>query len=112
MLTSVVVKDLVEKLNQQFDVPFANEAQEGAALYWLVERVSEHVPYWVLQFMDSVADGLTLEEVSKHEDVVVVEINKLLDLPGTPEFVEEKLIRFVVKAILQYALTGMKSPGV
>jgi hypothetical protein len=112
MLTSVVVKDLVEKLNRQFDVPFANEAQEGAALYWLVDRVSQHVPNWVLAFVDSAADGLTLDEVSKHESVIVNEINKVLDLPGTPEFVEERLIRFVVKAVLQYALVGMKAPGV
>lgn len=112
MLTSVVVKDLVDKLNDQLDVPFANEAQEGAALYWLVDRVSQNIPLWVLTFMTSAADGLTSDEVAKHEDVIVAEINKVLDLPGTPEFVEEKLIRFVVKAMLQYAVVGFKAPGV
>jgi hypothetical protein len=112
MLTSVVVNDLVKKLNDQLDIPFVNEAKEGAALYWLVERVSQKVPYWVLGFMDSAADGLTRDEVAKHEDIIVDEINKVLDLPGTPEFIEEKLIRFVVKAILEYALVGMKAPGV
>jgi hypothetical protein len=112
MLTSVVVDDLVKKLNDQLDVPFVNEAREGAALYWLVERVSEKVPNWVLAFMSSAADGLTRDEVAKHEGVIVDEINKVLDLPGTPEFVEDKLIRFVVKAILEYALVGSKVPGV
>jgi hypothetical protein len=112
MLTSIVVNDLVKKLNDQLDIPFVNEAKEGAALYWLVERVSQKVPYWVLGFMDSAADGLTRDEVAKHEDIIVDEINKVLDLPGTPEFIEEKLIRFVVKAILEYALVGMKAPGV
>jgi hypothetical protein len=106
------VNDLVKKLNDQLDIPFVNEAKEGAALYWLVERVSQKVPYWVLGFMDSAADGLTRDEVAKHEDIIVDEINKVLDLPGTPEFIEEKLIRFVVKAILEYALVGMKAPGV
>ncbi len=106
------MNDLVKKLNDQLDIPFVNEAKEGAALYWLVERVSQKVPYWVLGFMDSAADGLTRDEVAKHEDIIVDEINKVLDLPGTPEFIEEKLIRFVVKAILEYALVGMKAPGV
>jgi len=112
MLTSVVVDDLVKKLNDQFDVPFVNEAREGAALYWLVERVADKVPNWVLAFMSSAADGLTRDEVAKHEDVIVAEINKVLDLPGTPEFIEEKLIRFVVKAILEYAVVGFAVPGV
>lgn len=111
-MTSVVVDDLVKKLNDQVDVPFVNEAKEGAALYWLVERVSDKVPNWVLAFMGSAADGLTREEVAKHEDVIVDEINKVLDLPGTPEFIEDKLIRFVVKAILEYAVTGFAAPGV
>lgn len=111
-MTSVVVNDLVNKLNDQLDVPFVNEAREGAALYWLVERVSTKVPYWVLGFMDSAADGLTYEEVGKHEDVIVAEINKVLDLPGTPEFIEDKLIRFVVKAILEYAVKGFEAPKV
>lgn len=112
MLTSVVVDDLVKKLNAQLDIPFVNEAKEGAALYWLVERVSAKVPNWVLAFMDSAADGLTRDEVAKHEDVIVDEINKVLDLPGTPEFIEDKLIRFVVKAILEYAVKGFAAPGV
>lgn len=112
MLTSVVVDDLVKKLNAQLDIPFVNEAREGAALYWLVERVADKVPNWVLAFMSSAADGLTREEVAKHEDVIVNEINKVLDLPGTPEFIEDKLIRFVVKAILEYAVKGFAAPGV
>jgi hypothetical protein len=112
MLTSVVVNDLVKKLNDQLDIPFVNEAKEGAALYWLVERVSQKVPYWVLGFMDSAADGLTLDEVGKHENVIVDEINKILDLPGTPEFIEDRLIRFVVKAILEYAVKGFEAPKV
>ena len=111
-MTSVVVDDLVKKLNAQLDIPFVNEAKEGAALYWLVERVSAKVPNWVLALMDSAADGLTREEVAKHEDVIVDEINKVLDRPGTPEFIEDKLIRFVVKAILEYAVTGFAAPGV
>ena len=111
-MTSVVVDDLVKKLNAQLDIPFVNEAKEGAALYWLVDRVAAKVPNWVLAFMDSAADGLTLDEVSKHEDVIVDEINKVLDLPGTPEFIEDKLIRFVVKAILEYAVKGFAAPGV
>lgn len=110
MLSNVIVKDIVRRLNEQTDIPFVNEAMEGDALLWLVERVNSAVPNWVLQFMVSAADGLTEEELKVHEDVIVAEINRIVDLPGTPEFIEEKLIRFVTHAILEYARLGFMAP--
>jgi len=106
MLSSSVVTDLINKLNDQVDVPFVSEAKERAVIEWLVGKITPHIPEWVLAFMASAADGLSAEEVAHHEKVIVEELNKLIDLPGTPEFVEAKLIGFVVHALLEYALQG------
>ena len=112
LVTALVVEDIVKKLNTEFDLPFLSEQREEAILTWLVESVTPHVPHWVLAFMASAADGLTREELATHRDVIIVEVNKKLDLPGTPDFVEERLIAFVVDAILEYAVKGFTAPKV
>lgn len=110
MLTGPVVDDLIKKLNDQVDIPFIGEETEAKGLRWLVEKVMLQIPDWVIEFMSSAADGLTLEDIKQHSEVIVTEINKLVDIPGTPEFIEAKLIGFVVNGILEYALLGKVAP--
>lgn len=112
MLASSVVTDLITKLNDQIDVPFVSEAKERSVIEWLVAKITPQIPEWILAFMATAADGLTMEEVQQHESVIVAEINKVVDLPGTPEFIEEKLIAFIVHVILEYALHGNAAPSV
>lgn len=112
MLNEAVVEELVKKLNQELNVPFITEAQEERVIRWLVGLVAPKVPVWVLAFMSSVATGTTVEELKEHEDVIVAEVNKLVDVPWTPENIEAALIRPIVHAILEYALVGNKMPGV
>lgn len=110
MLTTSVVNDLIDKLNAEINVPFASEAKERSVIEWLVGKITPHIPEWVLAFMTSAADGISAEEVKQHEVVIIEEINKLVDIPGTPEFIEAKLIEFVVHALLEYALHGKSAP--
>jgi hypothetical protein len=110
MLSTAITADLVKKLNDQTDIPFLNEAQEGAVIQWLVDRVTPLVPPWIVAFMASAADGLTPEELKTHKEIAVAELNKLIDLPGTPEFVEERLIRFVVNGLFDFSLKGNAAP--
>jgi hypothetical protein len=111
MLSSTVVTDLINKLNDQVDVPFVSEDKERIAIEWLVGKIAPHVPEWLLAFMATAADGITVDEVRQHEEVIVAEINKIIDLPGVPEFVEAKLIGFVVHGLLDYALKGNAIPA-
>lgn len=110
MLTEAVVNDLVNKLNAQVDIPFVGEATEAAAIKWLVERVTRHIPEWVVELMASAADGLDMADMKTHEAIIVEQINKLVDIPGTPEFIEAKLIQFIVHGMLEYALSGNAAP--
>jgi hypothetical protein len=111
MLKESVVTDLIDKLNAEVNVPFVSEAKERSVIEWLVGKITPHIPEWMLAFMSTAADGITVDEVMQHEAVIVAELNKLVDLPGTPEFVEEKLIQFVVHAILEYSLKGNAIPA-
>ncbi len=110
MLSTAVTADLVKKLNEQTDIPFLDEAREGAAIQWLVDKVTPAIPAWVVAFMASAVDGLTADELKVHKDIAVAEINKFVDLPGTPEFVEERLIRFVIDGVFDWALKGNAAP--
>lgn len=113
MLSRAVVDDVVAKLNAAFDFPIASEVTEGVYIEKLVVLVSEHVPPWVVQFMASAADGLTADEVRVHEDVIVADLAKRINMSKLlPDFIEAKVIRCVVHTILEYAREGFAAPGV
>ena len=108
--SQVVIDDLVRKLNEETDLPFISEGTEEKVIRWAVETVAPHLPDYVVQFMASAADGLTDEEVKTFRTTIVREANKALDLPGLPEFAEERIIAFVVDGILAYARQGSQKP--
>lgn len=113
MLSRAVVDDVIKKLNDSFDIPFISESTEAKAIEKLVVLVSEHLPPWVVQFMACAADGLTEEEVRVHENVIVADLTKRINLSKLlPDFVEAKLVRYVVHTILEYAREGFAAPGV
>lgn len=112
-MTAAVVDDVVKKLNDATDVPFVSEVIEGKVIEKLVTLVDSHLPPWVAQFMASAADGLSVEELKVHEDVIVVDLCKRINMSKLlPDFVEAKLIRYVVNAVLEYARVGFMAPGV
>ena len=110
VFSTAAIDQLVQVLNDQLDLPFVPESQEERVIRWAVGLVTPNIPEWVLPFLISAADGLTPEDIAVHEDTLVAEINKLVDVPWTPENMEELLIRPVVHAILQYALPGNSLP--
>lgn len=113
MLTSAVVNDVVKKLNDATNVPFVGEETEGFWITKLVYLIDDHLPPWVAQFMASAADGLTTEELKVHEDVIVTDLCKRINMSKLlPDFVEAKLIRYVVNAVLEYARVGFAAPEV
>jgi hypothetical protein len=112
MLTQAVIDDLVNELNANLDVPFIPEGQEERAIRWAVGLITPNLPEWFIEFAASAANGLTEEEMRVHEDVLVIEVNKLVDVPWTPESIEAALIRPVIHHLLGYAVLGKVMPGV
>jgi hypothetical protein len=105
-----VIDDLVRKLNESLDIPIVPESVEAQAILWMVERIAPHIPEWAIAAMATVADGVTMEELKVLADVLTTELNKAVDVPGAPEFVEEKIIALVVNGLLEYALQGYALP--
>lgn len=114
MLTSqAVIDDIVKKINDELNIPIVSEETEGRWIASLLAKISPLVPEWALAAMSTFADGVTIEELQPLKEILVKEINKLLDLPGglaTPEWAEERLITFVIDAVLDYALHGKAVP--
>ena len=113
MLTSAVVNDVVKKLNDATNIPLVSEDVEGQWIEKLVLLINDHLPAWVVQFMASAADGLTAEELKVHQDVIVADLCKRINMSKLlPDFIEAKLIRYVVNAVLEYARAGFAAPEV
>ena len=112
MLTKESVDALVIKLNAELNIPFATEGQEERILRWAVNLVSAVLPEWVVPFLESAADGLSALDIIQHEETLIKELNKLIDIPYIPEAMEAAVIRPVVHAILEYALVNKQLPGV
>lgn len=110
MLNQKVIDELVAKINFELDVPFVPEGQEERVIRWAVGLVSPHIPVWVLGFMSSLSDGLTMDELELHLEEIVRQVNGFLDIPWVPETIEASLIRPVVRHLLEYALAGAKMP--
>jgi len=112
MLTKESVDALVIKLNAELNLPFATEGQEARIIRWAVNLVSVVLPEWVVPFLESAVDGLSPLDILQHEETLVTELNKLIDIPYIPEVMETAVIRPVVHAILEYALIDKQLPGV
>jgi hypothetical protein len=105
-LVATDVKSLATQLNAHIDVPFVPEAFEQQWIEWILSKAIGVVPAELVQFLVEAADGLTPDEVAYYENFVVATVNAIIDVPLLTEDMEEKLIRPVVRQLVQYALTG------
>ncbi|MCP4510880.1 MAG: hypothetical protein GY826_31300 [Fuerstiella sp.] len=100
---------LSERINLQLDLPWLNEAQEGAAIRWCIDQVAHLIPDSIKSFILDASDGLSSEELKRLEDTLVAYLNEKIDIPWMPESVEEQLLRPIVQAILDLAKQGMSA---
>lgn len=106
-LTDTVFIDLLtEQINQQLDIPVISEQTEAAAIRWCVSLFVRFIPQSIRQFCLDAADGVSAEELGRLEDVLTNVINVLVNIPGVPDFLEERIIRTIVKACLEFAKQG------
>ena len=109
-MTQLTIEAVANALNANLDLPFIPESGEQYYCNWIAAKIVPVIPEWVATFIVSAADGLTEAELQHHENSLTAELNKLIDLPWAPEFIEEQLIRPVVKLILGYAVKGNELP--
>ena len=97
---------IIDRLNEQCDLPFLDEAQEGALLSTLVTHALNLIPVSLLPLMLDSTDGLTILEFEKHRGEVVDYINNIVDIPYVVESVEARFISTAITAMLIPLLKG------
>jgi len=105
-MSEIDIAHVASQLNVAFDIPFVPESMEQAWLVWILDKSVPVIPIDIWDFIADASDGLTVEDQQRHEDAIVIAVNKLIDLPVIPESVEEALIRPVIHSLLQYAVKG------
>lgn len=105
-LVAADVKSLATQLNAHIDVPFVPEAFEQQWIEWVLSKAVGVIPAEIVRFLIDATDGLTAEEITYYENLTVAAVNAIIDVPLLTEDMEEKLIRPVVRQLVQYALTG------
>lgn len=105
-LVAADVKSLATQLNAHIDVPFVPEVFEQQWIEWVLSKAVGVIPAEIVRFLIDATDGLTAEEITYYENLTVAAVNAIIDVPLLTEDMEEKLIRPVVRQLVQYALTG------
>lgn len=102
----VLVEALVKRINVELDVPYFSEATEARAIRWVVDKTIVGLDDEIVEFLHDVADGISENEKRLLENMAVKFINSQIDVPFVPESLEETIIRTVVSAVLDLALSG------
>lgn len=109
MLSSPDVKDqVVDQLVTSVSVPTLSASVKRFFIEWIVRKATPFVPSWIAALMSDASDGLSAEELKTHEDKITKEVSALIDFP----FLEDMLIRPVVRSMLSYAAKGVCFPKV
>lgn len=91
---------ILDKINDELDLPFVSEEREGEAIEFLVGRVIDFIPVDLLPLVFDALDGLTRDELALHKDAIVDSVNSRIDIPYVWESVEADVIGMVVDAVL------------
>lgn len=107
MTDAEFAKKAAAGFNKELDVPFIPEGQELVWIEWAILRIAPIVPQSLRQLAIDASDGIQLNEIQRLEDTLVAYANEKIDIPYTPEFVEERFIRPVVSAVVSALATGV-----
>jgi hypothetical protein len=91
---------ILDKINDELDLPFVSEEKEGEAIEFLVGKVIDFVPVDLLPLVFDALDGLTRDELARHKAAIVDSVNTRIDIPYVWEGVEADMIGMVVDAVL------------
>lgn len=92
---------IIQRINDELDLPFVSEEKEGEAIEFLVGKVIDFIPVDLLPLVFDALDGLTQDELELHRENIVDAINSRIDIPYVWESVEADVIGMVVDAVLK-----------
>lgn len=103
-----IKEQVVDQLVSAVSVPSLSAGVKRYFIDWIVRLATPYVPGWVASLMVDASDGLSAEELKKHEDSITKEVTELVQFP----YLEGLLVRPVVRALLSYAAKGVAFPKV
>lgn len=103
-MTKEEIEKISIKLNQEIDIPIVSETQEQKVLFKIVLKIDnfiyEHLPNEIYDLIRDLKKGISDKEVKKLTKRLTKLANDKIDIPYIPEFIEGKVMRFIIKLII------------
>lgn len=110
MLTPEEVAKIATELNKKVDIPFIKEDTEHTMICKIVKKIDrilyKSLPNEIYGLVKHSNDGITKEDADRLERVLATRLNKSLDLPYLPEWVEQQIFETVIGLLVHAMLQG------
>lgn len=114
MLEQLQQKAILEMVNQQIDLPFIPEAQEGMILEQALNAISgtlsNELPQEASSYLSDPALGIEPSEANSMTEQLISMVNAQVNVPYLSEAQEAYFLRMVVEAIVNAMTKGNKLP--
>jgi len=104
MLSMEEVEVIASKLNEKVDIPFIKEGTEQTILVKTVKLIDrtiyQNLPNELYGLVKNSTDGISDDDAEELGKVLASRINKKIDIPYIPEWIEEEIIKIVLSLIV------------
>ena len=110
MLSDEELEAIATRLNRFINLPFRTEAEEQIILVKIVKRIDgflyQVLPNEIYQLVKVAHDGISPAEADEMTERLTKIANRYVDFPILSEYMEEKLLQFVISLIVRAMVTG------
>jgi len=110
VLTPQEEERVADTVNRAINIPFMSERREKkvflAGIRLIDKAITLYLPKELIECIHNISDGVTHEEVAVLEKRLTPIINKMINIPLIPEFLEVRLISMVLGIILNAMRKG------
>ena len=104
MLTNEEILIIASKLNEKIDIPFIKEGTEETILVKTVKKIDrilyQSLPNEIYGLVKITNDGISDNEAKQLKLVLASRLNKKIDIPYIPEFLEQKIFEHTISIII------------
>lgn len=104
MLSDEEILIIASKLNEEIDIPFIKEGTEKTILVKIVKKIDrflyQNIPNELYGLVKVTNDGISDDEATQLKLVLANRLNKKIDIPYLPEFLEQKVFEFAISIIV------------
>lgn len=104
MLSAQEVEKIATLLNKKVDIPFMTEDREHTMIIKIVKKIDrllyQNLPNEIYGLVKDVQDGISDEDAAKLERVLASRLNKEVNFPYLPEWIEQQIFETVIGLIV------------